>query len=105
MDDALDVEMTYPESQDEQEFNDEDAGPPDLNEEVVFKRNKKAINMERLEKLGVIQLVPLAKLEGQESKGTEWKRRTAKMVFFWRTDKANGRSRLLARVHLRYKRT
>ena len=54
-----DVEMTYSESQDEQEFNDDDdAGPPDLNEEVVLKKDKKAIKMERLEKLGVIQLVP-----------------------------------------------
>ena len=96
-----DVEMVYSESEDEQEFKDEDAGPPDLSEEHVLKKDRKAVKveMERLEKLGVIKLVPLSELKEQENKGIEWKWLTAKMVFDWRfrQEKWTRRSRLVAR--------
>ena len=91
----------HSDSEDEQELEDEVAGPPDLNEEHVLKKDKKAImvEMERLEKLGVIKFVPLSELKGQEDKGIDWKWLTTKMVFDWRfrQGKWTRRSRLVAR--------
>ena len=77
-------EMMYANSDDE-EYEDEDAGPPDLNEEHVLKKDKKAIvvEMQRLDKLGVIKLVRLSEFKEQEDKGAAWKWLTIKMVFDW----------------------
>ena len=86
---------------DDEEYKDEDAGPPDLNEEHVLKKDKKAIvvEMKRFEKLDVIKLVPLSEFKEQEDKGAAWKWLTIKMVFDWhfRHGKWTRRSRLVAR--------
>ena len=71
----------------EQEFKDEDAGPPDLDEDDVLKKDKTAImvEMEKFERLGVIKLVPLSELKEQEDKEIDWKWLTTKTVFDWRS--------------------
>ena len=90
MDDPLgdEEDLMYSDSDGEQNFKDEDAGPLDLNEDDVLKKDKKAImvEMERLEKLDGIQLVPLSELKEQKDKGID----CAKMVFGWRFRQENG---------------
>ena len=81
-------DLMYSDSDGEQNFKDEDAGPLDLNEDDVLKKDKKAImvEMERLEKLDGIKLVPLSELKEQKDTGID----CAKMVFGWRLRQENG---------------
>ena len=46
--------------------------------------------MERLERLGVIKLVPFSELREQENRRVDRKWLTIKMVFDWRFNQGNG---------------